>query len=77
MEKTVTPTLDSVLQALYDSEINVTISWFWDGGMNLVLGDNSNGIRAATTVDTTEGAARWLIDAAKRHYPASAFAKAW
>lgn len=72
-----TPTLDSVLQALYDSEINVTISWFWDGGINVVLGDHSNGVRSAGNVDTTEDAARWLIDAAKKHYPKSAFAQAW
>jgi hypothetical protein len=29
--------LEEVLQALYDSEINVAISWLWDGGIDIGL----------------------------------------
>ncbi len=29
--------LDSTLQALYDSEINVTITMLWDGGFDFAL----------------------------------------
>jgi hypothetical protein len=27
------------LQKIYDSEINVEIGWFWDGGIEVRLGD--------------------------------------
>jgi hypothetical protein len=30
-------TLEQVLQALYDSEINVTITWLWDGGFDFAF----------------------------------------
>jgi hypothetical protein len=29
--------LSTALQALYDSEINVTITWLWDGGIDFTL----------------------------------------
>ena len=38
------------LQKIYDSEINVTISWFWDGGIDVRLGDEMNGFVAEETV---------------------------
>jgi hypothetical protein len=31
------------IQKIYDSEINVRISWLWDGGIDLRLGDEVNG----------------------------------
>jgi hypothetical protein len=31
--------LEEILQALYDSEINAAISWLWDGGIDVRLGD--------------------------------------
>ena len=31
------------LQKIYDSEINVRISWLWDGGIDVRLGDDMNG----------------------------------
>jgi len=27
------------LQKIYDSEINIRISWLWDGGIDVMLGD--------------------------------------
>ena len=33
------------LQKIYDSEINVRISWLWDGGIDVMLGDEVNGTR--------------------------------
>jgi len=71
------PTLDTVLQALYDSEINAGILWFWDGGFELRLGDNINGIKAEAVVGTTQEAARWFIDNAKRIWPQSQFAESF
>jgi hypothetical protein len=31
--------LEDELQRIYDSEINVRISWLWDGGIDVRLGD--------------------------------------
>jgi hypothetical protein len=33
------------LQKIYVSEINVEIGWFWDGGIDVRLGDKMNGLR--------------------------------
>jgi hypothetical protein len=30
------------VQKIYDSEINLRISWFWDGGIEIRLGDDMN-----------------------------------
>ena len=38
--------LASELQKIYDSEINVRISWLWDGGIDIRLGDEMNGFLA-------------------------------
>jgi len=38
------------LQKIYDSEINISIGWFWDGGITLRLGDEMNGFPAEETV---------------------------
>jgi hypothetical protein len=31
------------LQRIYDSEINIRISWLWDGGIDVWIGDDLNG----------------------------------
>jgi hypothetical protein len=36
----------SIMQDLYHSEINVSVSWFWDGGIEVKLGDPLNGFVA-------------------------------
>lgn len=64
----------SVLQDLYDSEINVTISTFWDGGFNAQLGDTTNGFVAQYNFDRWGQVESWLIAAAIDHYPKSVFA---
>jgi hypothetical protein len=35
------------LQKVYDSEINLEISWLWDSGIEVSLGDKVNGFLAA------------------------------
>ena len=40
------------LQKIYDSEINVTIRWLWDGGIDVRLGDEMNGLLAEETMAT-------------------------
>jgi hypothetical protein len=46
------------LQKIYDSEINVRISWLWDGGIDLWLGDEVNGYVAEETVSAASEIAR-------------------
>jgi hypothetical protein len=54
--------LEELLQALYDSEINASISWLWDGGIEVALGDELNGYEAEGQVSTVAEAAVWLRD---------------
>ena len=44
--------LEEILSALYESEINASISWLWDGGIDLQLGDELNGYDADGQVRT-------------------------
>ena len=36
--------LEEILCALYESEINASISWLWDGGIDVALGNELNGM---------------------------------
>jgi hypothetical protein len=67
--------LEEILGALYESEINASISWLWDGGIDVELGDPLNGYDAEGKVSTLAEAAAWLRDQACRHYPDSGFAR--
>jgi hypothetical protein len=70
--------LEEIVRALYESEINASISWVWDGGIAVELGDPLNGYDAEGKVSTFAGAAAWLRDQACKHYPDSEFAlKLW
>lgn len=64
----------STLQDIYDSEINFTLSTFWDGGFDWKLGDESNGWKAEGNADSLEQAVVALDAAAREHYPRSTFA---
>jgi hypothetical protein len=63
------------LQALYDSEINFTISIFWDAGFRWKLGDDMNGFVAEGEARTMKDAVASLVSAAMREFPESVFAK--
>jgi hypothetical protein len=66
--------VEAILDDLYASEINVKISWLWDGGIDVMLGDELNGYKAEGKVSTFADAAVWLRDQACQHYPDSGFA---
>jgi hypothetical protein len=63
------------LQRIYDSEINVRISWTWDSGIEVRLGDEMNGFLAAETVASTADILPWLQHAITHFYPTSPYAK--
>ena len=67
--------IHDVMEALYASEINCSISSFWDGGYEVKLGDELNGFKVCESVDTLEDAAIWLGVVARQHYPDSVYAK--
>jgi len=67
--------LEEILRALYESEINASISWLGDGGIDVELGDPLNGYDADGKVSTFAEATAWLRDQACRHYPDSEFAR--
>jgi len=55
------------LQAIYDSEQNATITWFWDGGVQAKLGDLSNGIKGEGTFLDVASAIDWLYEEHKKY----------
>ena len=63
----------SVLQRLYDSEINVTVSSFYEDGFYVKLGDEMNGFVAEGRCHTWADVEEWLTAMARIHYPTSAF----
>jgi hypothetical protein len=66
-----------ILHDLYDSEINFSISSFWDAGFQVKLGDDLNGFVASGIAKTFDEAAEWLRVRAIEHHPDSAFAKTY
>ena len=66
--------LATELQQIYDSEINIRISWFWDAGIEVRLGDERNGFLAEESVRSTAEIVPWLQEAIAHFYPTSAYA---
>jgi hypothetical protein len=61
------------LQRMYDSEINFSISTFWDGGFDWKLGDEQNGFVKEGSTFTFGEAVECLANAAHTHYQDSVF----
>ena len=67
--------LEAELQKIYDSEINVRISWVWDSGITLRLGDEMNGFVAEEIVRDVSEIAPWFQEAIAHFYPTSTYAQ--
>lgn len=50
----------SVFQWLYDHEVNISVSSFWDGGFHVAIGDDMNGYKAEDTVRGWDNVERWF-----------------
>ena len=61
----------SIMQRLYDSEINVSITSFWDDGFYVRLGDEMNGFIAEGECATWAAVERWLDEQVRILYPTS------
>lgn len=57
-----------ILQAIYDEEINFSITTFWDGGFDFKLGDKQNGFKAEETFYTFAEGVHWLRSQVYIHY---------
>ena len=66
--------IEAILNDLYASEINASISWVWDGGFYAVLGDPKLA-NHKMGLPTIRDAVLWLRDAACKHLPNSEFAQ--
>ena len=65
--------MEEDLQKMYDSEINVDISWFWDSGIDVKLGDQMNGYDAEAELKTIAEIIPWLQAQIAKHYPLSTY----
>ncbi len=68
------PDLSEELQKIYDSEINVRISWLWDGGIDVRLGDELNGYEAEENFSSVAEILPWLQAAIAHFYPNNSYA---
>jgi hypothetical protein len=68
------PDLAVELQKIYDSEINIQIGWFWDGGIEVRLGDDMNGYLAEENIKTVAEIVPWMQEAIGHFYPESSYA---
>ena len=59
----------SIFQQLYDAEINIEVSCFWDDGFLVRLGDRMNGYRAEAHVATWQEVEAWLRENAFKESP--------
>src|SRR5271156_5280053 len=66
-------TLEQELQKIYDSEINLSISWMWDAGFDLKLGDEFGGFVEEGQVRGVADILPWFQEAIAKHYPTSQY----
>jgi len=67
-----------ILNNLYESELNCELSFFWDAGWDVKLGDSTNGYKAEKGgFDLVEEAVQWLADEVAKIYPKSEFSEWW
>lgn len=68
--------MEKELQKMYDSEINVQISSFWDGEWHIAIGDKMNGYFYPEFDYCSLGEViSSLQDLIKTHYPNSKYVK--
>ena len=65
--------LQDELQKIYDSEINIEISWIGDGPVVVKLGNEFTGFDEETTVSKISDVLPWLQDAIHLHFSESKY----
>lgn len=67
--------LEEELQKMYDAEINIEISWLFDGGINLKLGDELNGYVKAGYCNKVAEIVPWFQAAIAECFPDSDYCR--
>lgn len=69
--------LSTVIRRLYESEINCGLQSFWDGGIDVWIGDYANGRHVEGNFSARQMGeiAAWLDIEARRLYPQSDYAR--
>jgi hypothetical protein len=65
--------IEAILNDLYASEVDASISWIWDVGFHVALGDPE--LAEGWAFKTIGEAVAWLREEACPHYPDSDFAQ--
>jgi hypothetical protein len=63
------------MQRVYDSEIDASIEWLWDGGFSMKLGD-PDVPEVRGNVSTLREVEAWFREQILKYYPDSEFSKA-
>jgi hypothetical protein len=66
--------LGATIEALYESEINCSVTTFWSAGIDVKLDDEMNGFVAEKECKTASEAAEFLDRAAREKFPDSSYA---
>lgn len=61
--------MKKLIQALYDSEINLEIKWVWDSGFDIRIGDKMNGFVHQFYCDTVEEMEQQIETNVKKYFP--------
>lgn len=69
--------MKNLFEALYKSEINLHISWFWDAGFDVKIGDEMNGFLATFSSYDLFEIEKWIEQKAKELFPDSKFSKTY
>lgn len=69
--------MKNLFEALYKSEINLHISWFWDAGFDVKIGDEMNGYLASFSSYDLFEIEKWIEQKAKELFPDSKFSKTY
>ena len=69
--------MKKLLEALYESEINLSLSWFWDGGYDVKIGDKMNGYVSKFISYDLDECEKLIEERVKKAFPDSVFAKTY
>ena len=69
--------MKNLFEQLYNSEINLSFSWFWDAGFDIKIGNKMNGFVAEFSDHDLDVCVKWIESKVKEIYPDSKFAKTY
>jgi hypothetical protein len=67
--------MKKLFKKLYESEINLHLSWFWDSGYDVKIGDEMNGYVAEFNTHSIDEVENWVVSNVIKAFPKSKFAK--